>query len=116
MYQPKIKVESGLYDPNRICAAEQRSFCLKKGQALMRLTGWISSVKHLLKHSQHNNRRRGKWEYVIRGRYKVWNTLEDPRCRGMGMWRCSLCGHKTFGKSGSNYCSNCGAIMDKGKT
>lgn len=80
------------------------------------------SIMYLMKtrgkHSRRNtdNHKHGKWEYVLRGRYKVWNTFEDPRCRGMNMWRCSLCGHETFGTRGSNYCSNCGADMDNGKT
>lgn len=80
------------------------------------MTKWLkfakSMIRNLCLNKSKNIHRRGKWEGEMRGKYKVWDTLHDPRCRGMCMWKCSECGHKTFGARGSNYCSNCGSKMN----
>lgn len=44
-------------------------------------------------------------------KYGEWITLEAE----IGLYSCSLCGHKIL-RAECNYCPNCGAKMDGGKT
>lgn len=48
---------------------------------------------------------------VVEVKHGEWITLEAE----IGLYSCSLCGHKIL-RAECNYCPNCGAKMDGGKT